>query len=166
MKKFIALICAAVIGIVAANADPSDRGNLAVGVHINYGNLTESFGFGVRGQYNIIDHLRGEFAFNYFSKHNHLRAWDLNLNAHYMVNLWNNRLYIYPLAGLNYTMATWDAYEGNNYEKDEENHLGLNLGAGAEFAVMERLSTFIEYRHTIERKIDQGVFSLGATYRF
>ena len=159
MKKFLAILCAAIIGVGAAYAEAPQRGDFAAGASINYGNLTKSFGFGFRAQYNpFIDNLRGEVSFNYFSKHNHVSAWDINLNAHYLIGLWAQRLYIYPIAGLNYTMASID--------HDEENHVGLNLGAGAQFAIAERVNLFFEYRHTIERKIDQGVVSLGATYRF
>ena len=164
MKKFIALICAAIFGIGAANADPGESGTFAAGVNLNYGSLTKSFGFGIRGQYTFPKHFRGELTVNYFTKHDYKKAWDINLNAHYMVNLWQNRLYLYPLAGLNYTMMNEDAHDG--HDKDEKNHMGLNLGIGAQFAITDHISALIEYRHTIERKIDQGVFTIGATYNF
>ncbi len=164
MKKFLTFICAVMMGIGCAQADPAESGNIAAGVNLNYGSYTKSFGFGIRGQYTFPKNFRGELTVNYFTKHDYKKAWDINLNAHYLVNLWQNRLYIYPLAGLNYTMATVDAHDGN--DKEEKNHMGLNLGAGAEFAITDHIDVLIEYRHTIERKIDQGVFTIGATYHF
>ncbi len=162
MKKLFAFLVAAIVSIGVAHAEAPEPGNFAAGINFNYGNLTESFGFGIRGQYTIINNLRGEVAVNYFTKHKGVKAWDVNINAQYLVALWSDKLFIYPLAGLNYTMATFNE-EGI---KDEENHVGLNLGAGAEYSITENVNLFLEYRHTIERKIDQGVFALGATYRF
>ena len=50
--------------------------------------------------------------------------------------------------------------------KGEENHVGLNLGAGIEYEVNEHFGVNLEYRHTIIRKVDQGVVSLGLNYKF
>ena len=102
-------------------------------------------------------------GFNYFFEKNHLSWWDVNINAHYLVGLWNEQLYIYPLAGLNYTMVD---YKGDLNEKGEENHIGLNLGAGIEYELNEHVGVNFEYRHTIIRKVDQGVFGLGINYKF
>lgn len=162
MKKLFALLAAAIISVGLAHAEAPHKGDISAGVHINYGNLTESLGFGIRGQYTFFDNFRGELAVNYFTKHKGWKAWDINLNAQYLIGLWSDKLFIYPMAGLNYTMAT----HKDDYYNDEENHVGLNLGAGADYSITERVDIFLEYRHTIERKIDQGVFTLGATYRF
>ena len=128
-----------------------------------YGSRIESMGIGARFQYGILDQLRTEVGFNYFFEHKHMSCWDVNINAHYLVGLANDRFYIYPLAGLNYTMID---YKGEHNEKGEENHIGLNLGAGLEYELTEHFGVNLEYRHTIIRKVDQGVIGLGLNYKF
>ena len=48
----------------------------------------------------------------------------------------------------------------------ESNHVGLNLGAGLEYEISERWGVNLEYRHTIIRKVDQGVVGIGLNYKF
>ena len=42
----------------------------------------------------------------------------------------------------------------------------MNLGAGAEYRITENIGIALEYRHTILKDIDQGVFTIGANYKF
>ena len=157
MKKIITLVCALVIGVGFANAQVH-QGETAAGINLVYGSEIESMGIGARFQYGVLDQLRAEVGFNYFFEHNHVSWWDVNLNAHWLVGLWNEQLYIYPLAGVNYTMK--------KIGSDEENHVGLNLGAGLEYEITDHFGVNFEYRHTIIRKVDQGVFGLGVNYKF
>ncbi|MBQ4006403.1 MAG: porin family protein [Muribaculaceae bacterium] len=161
MKKITLLICMVVIAFTMSQAQVR-KGQVAAGLNFEYGNLTESAGWGAHIQYGIIDNLRAELGFNHFFKHNHVKAFDVNLNAHYLVGLYKEKLYIYPLLGLNYTMATFE----DDHEKIEKNHVGLNLGAGAEYEITEHIGVKFEYRHTIIRKVDQGIFTIGANYKF
>ena len=162
MKKILTLVCALMLGIGFAQAQVH-QGETAVGLNLVYGSEIESLGIGPRFQYGILDQLRAEVGLNYFFKHVHMSGWDVNINAHYLVGLWNERLFIYPLAGLNYTMVD---YKGDLNEKGEENHVGLNLGAGVEYELTEHFGVNLEYRHTIIRKVDQGVIGLGLNYKF
>ena len=157
MRKIFTIVCALLLGIGAAQAQVN-QGETAVGVNLVYGSEIESLGLGARFQYGIIDNLRGEVGFNYFFEHNHVNWSDVNINAHYLVNLSNNQFYIYPLAGLNYSMTKAGEIESN--------HIGLNLGAGAEYEFDEHWGANIEYRHTIIRKVDQGVIGFGLNYKF
>lgn len=157
MKKILTLICAFVLGMGAVHAQVH-QGETAAGVNLVYGSEIESLGIGARFQYGVIDQLRAEVGFNYFFEHNHKTWWDVNVNAHYLLGLWNQQLYFYPLVGLNYTMTK----EGS----DEENHVGLNVGAGVEYELNEHFGVNLEYRHTIIRKVDQGVIGLGVNYKF
>ena len=161
MKKIITLVCALVIGVGFANAQVH-QGETAAGINLVYGSEIESMGIGARFQYGVLDQLRAEVGFNYFFEHNHVSWWDVNLNAHWLVGLWNEQLYIYPLAGVNYTM-TKISLPGEG--SDEENHVGLNLGAGLEYEITDHFGVNFEYRHTIIRKVDQGVFGLGVNYK-
>ena len=162
MKKLLTLVCAMMLGLGFAQAQVH-QGETAVGANLVYGSEIESLGLGARFQYGILDQLRAEVGFNGFFEHNHMSWWDVNLNAHYLVGLSNDKLYIYPLAGLNYTMVD---FKGDLNPKGEENHVGLNLGAGVEYELTEHFGVNVEYRHTIIRKVDQGVFGLGINYKF
>lgn len=157
MKKIFTIVCLLMLGVGVGYAQVH-QGETAVGAKVVYGSEIESLGLGAHFQYGILDQLRGEVGFNYFFEHNHLSWWDVNLNAHYLVALKNDQFYIYPLAGLNYTMT--------KLAGDEENHVGLNLGAGLEYEFNEHWGANVEYRHTIIRKVDQGVIGFGVNYKF
>jgi outer membrane protein X len=162
MKKILTLVCAMMLGIGFANAQVH-KGETAAGLNLVYGSEIENLGLGARFQYGILDQLRAEVGFNYFFEKNHMSWWDVNINAHYLLGLWNEQLYIYPLAGMNYTMVD---FKGELDDKGEQNHVGLNLGAGIEYEINDHFGVNFEYRHTIIRKVDQGVFGLGINYKF
>ena len=160
MKKILTLVCALVLGMSIGQAQVR-QGETAVGANVVYGSEIESLGIGARFQYGVLDQLRAEVSLNHFFEHKNTTWWDVNLNAHYLVGLWENKLYVYPLAGLNYTMVNF-----KHDEKGEENHVGLNLGAGLEYEINEHVGVNMEYRHTIIRKVDQGVIGFGLNYKF
>ncbi len=157
MKKILTLVCALMLGVGIGQAQVH-QGETAVGANLVYGSEIESLGLGARFQYGVLDQLRAEVGFNYFFEKDHVNWWDVNINAHYLVGLWNEQLYIYPLAGLNYTMV--------KLGDDEENHVGLNVGAGVEYEFNEHFGANLEFRHTIVRKVDQAVVGLGLNYKF
>lgn len=162
MKKILLLVCALVLGMSTAMAQVQ-QGETAVGANLVYGSEIESMGIGARFQYGILDQLRAEVGLNYFFEHNHTTWWDVNINAHYLLPVWNNQLYFYPLVGLNYTMTR---VKLPGMKADEENHVGMNVGAGVEYEFTEHFGVNFEYRHTIIRKVDQGVIGAGINYKF
>ena len=162
MKKILTFVCAMMLGLGFANAQVH-QGETAVGANLVYGSEIENLGVGARFQYGVLDQLRTEVGFNYFFEHNHTTWWDVNVNAHYLLGLWNQQLYFYPLAGLNYTMVN---VKVPGVGSDEENHVGLNVGAGLEYELNEHFGVNLEYRHTIVRKVDQGVIGFGLNYKF
>ncbi len=162
MKKILTLVCVMLMGMGVAQAQVH-QGETAAGVNLVYGSEIESMGVGARFQYGILDQLRAEVGFNYFFEHNHMSWWDVNLNAHWLLGVWQDKLYLYPLAGVNYTMVN---FKKELDPKGEENHVGLNLGAGIEYELNDHFGVNFEYRHTIVRKVDQGVFGLGLNYKF
>ena len=163
MKKILTVVlCVLALGITAGQAQVR-QGQTAVGANLVYGSRTESLGLGARFQYGILDHVRAEVGFNHFFEHNHMAIWDVNLNGHYLIGLLQERLQVYPIGGLNYTMLD---YKGIDNYKGEENHIGLNVGAGVEYELTEHLGVNMEYRHTIVRKVAQGVVALGINYKF
>ena len=171
MKKILTLICALVLGMGVSQAQVHEA-QTAVGANLVYGTEIKSPGVGARFQYGILDQLRTEVGFNYFFEHKHNSCWDVNINAHYLLNVWNQKLYIYPLVGINYTMMKYGRHteiiDGTSVEigSDEDNHIGFNVGLGVEYELTEHIGVNLEYRHTIIRSVDQGVIGAGINYKF
>lgn len=160
MKKFFAMICVAVLAL-GANAQVY-QGQAAAGLSLLYGSEIESMGIGAHFQYAVIDQLRGQVEFDAYFKHNHTNWYDVSINAEYLVALKTDMLYLYPIAGMTYSMVSYKELG----VKDEENHVGLNVGAGLEYEINDHFAASLEYRHTIMRKVDQGVFAIGVNYKF
>lgn len=167
MKKILTLVCALVLGMGVSQAQVREA-QTAVGANLVYGTEIESLGVGARFQYGVLDQLRTEVGFNHFFEHNHTSCWDVNINAHYLLGVWEQKVYLYPIVGINYTMMKFGKHLEDNVEvpSDEENHIGLNVGLGAEYELTDHIGVTLEYRHTIVRKVDQGVIGLGLNYKF
>lgn len=174
MKKFITLICVAIMGIGCASAQ-AEKGDMAIGANIVYGSMIKNAGFGARVQYTPLDHIRAEFGVNYFFQKDYVSMWDVNLNGEYLIGLLNNKLYVYPIVGLSFAKASVDNKGLNKdlsdvlEEKvniDGDKAFGLNLGAGVEYRLTDHIGVTLEYRHSIMKDIDQGVIGLGANYKF
>ena len=168
MKKILTLICALVLGMGVSQAQVHEA-QTAVGANLVYGTEIKSPGVGARFQYGVLDQLRTEVGFNYFFEHKHNSCWDVNINAHYLLNVWNQKVYIYPIVGINYTMMKYGRHteeDGTVVASDEDNHIGFNVGLGAEYELTDHIGVNLEYRHTIIRSVDQGVIGAGINYKF
>ena len=168
MKKILTLICALVLGMGVSQAQVHEA-QTAVGANLVYGTEIKSPGVGARFQYGVLDQLRTEVGFNYFFEHKHNSCWDVNINAHYLLNVWNQKVYIYPIVGINYTMMKYGRHteeHGTVVASDEDNHISFNVGLGAEYELTEHIGVNLEYRHTIIRSVDQGVIGAGINYKF
>ena len=156
MKKLIVLFSMMFFIMGSAFAQ---KGIQAAGVHLSYGTEIESFGIGVKYQYNITDNIRLEPSMNYFFENNGVDMFDLNANAHYLFPMASN-IRVYPLAGL--TFASWDAGKG----VDNITRLGVNLGGGAEFDIADNLMLNFELKYQFVSDLDQAVFNVGIAYMF
>ena len=164
MKRIMLLALGLVLGLAVASAQAHEPGEMAVGGLVVYGSDIENVGLGGFFQYCILEQVRGEAGYNfYFPKHD-ANFSEFNINAHYLLSLWEEKLYLFPIAGLNYSFTSLkDKILDHNYE---ENHIGLNLGCGVEYQYDDHIGFTARYRHTLVRKVDQGVFELGACYKF
>ena len=156
MKKLVVLFSMMFFIMGSAFAQ---KGIQAAGVHLSYGTEIESFGIGVKYQYNITDNIRLEPSMNYFFENNGVDIFDLNANAHYLFPMASN-IRVYPLAGL--TFSSWDAGKGI----DNVTRLGVNLGGGAEFDIADNLMLNFELKYQFVSDLDQAVFNVGIAYMF
>ena len=131
---------------------------------------------GIKYQYNITNPLRIEPSFNYFFENDNVSMLDLNVNFHYLCPVAQS-VKLYPLFGL--TMSNWmltcmiwmlTGMETTSMLMMGGNHnefrIGVNLGAGAEFALGRNWAMNVEFRYQLVDDFDQGVINFGAAYRF
>ena len=157
MKKLIVLFSMMFFIMGSAFAQ---KGIQAAGIHLSYGTEIESFGIGVKYQYNITDNIRLEPSMNYFFENHGVDQFDINANAHYLFPMASN-IRVYPLAGL--TFARWDF---GKHLGDDVTRLGVNLGGGAEMDITDNLLLNFELKYQFVSDFDQAIFNVGIAYMF
>lgn len=137
MKKFFILIC---MTLISASSF-AQQGKTSVGIHGNYMiDSPNNVGIGANIGYELIDNLRGVAEFNYFFKKDYVSYWNLEANVEYLFHLADNKLILYPLAGLDFLGASIE--DGGSTSK-----LGLNLGAGLEIPISDKFALKVEYNY-------------------
>jgi len=161
MKKFIVLFSMMFFIMGSAFAQ---KGIQAAGVHLSYGTEIESFGIGIKYQYNITDNIRLEPSMNYFFENNGIDQFDINANAHYLFPMASN-VRIYPLAGLTFARWSFPQLIGGKFSNDAT-RLGINFGGGAEMDITDKLMLNFELKYQLVNDFDQAIFNLGIAYMF
>lgn len=163
MKKVLFLL-AAVLCFSVANAQ---KGQMAAGVNLNFGLAYEvgsynNIGLGAKFQYSLSDHFRLEPAFTYYLKKDNLSMWDLMVNCHYLFPLAQDRLNLYPIAGLGVLGAKASAlgYSASTTK------FGINLGGGAEYKISQSIALGVELKYQIVADYGHLALQLGVTYLF
>ncbi len=161
----------------------AQKGETAVGVGVAYG-TESSVGIGVKGQYNVIDHIRLEAGFDYYFKNSGMSMWDINVNAHYLFSVaCGGKLKVYPLLGLSYSNwktgvgdigeynwnwdSAWDD-DDDDYDEgsDHLNRFGVNIGAGLEYDINKHFAVNLEVKGQCLKDFSQFLVGIGATYKF
>jgi outer membrane protein X len=161
MKKFIVLFSMMFFIMGSAFAQ---KGIQAAGVHLSYGTEIESFGIGIKYQYNITDNIRLEPSMNYFFENNGIDQFDINANAHYLFPMASN-VRVYPLAGLTFARWSFPQLIGGKFSNDAT-RLGINIGGGAEMDITDKLMLNFELKYQLVNDFDQAIFNLGIAYMF
>ena len=161
MKKFIVLF--SMMFFIMGNAF-AQKGIQAAGVHLSYGTEIESFGIGLKYQYNITDNIRLEPSMNYFFENNGIDQFDINATAHYLFPMASN-VRVYPLAGLTFARWSFPQLIGGKFSNDAT-RLGINIGGGAEMDITDKLMLNFELKYQLVNDFDQAIFNLGIAYMF
>ena len=136
MKKLLFVICM----VLASTSAFAQQGKMSVGIHGGYIlDSPNNFGIGANFGYEVINNVRGVGEFNYFLKKDGISYWNAEVNAEYLFKLSDCAFTIYPLAGLDILGASWDG--------GSESKMGLNLGAGVEYQLSEKLALKAEYNY-------------------
>lgn len=175
MKKLIVLMSFIALAMGTAFAQKGDK---AVGVNLGYGTEISNLGIGAKFQYGITDAIRAEASFDYFLKKDFVSMWDVNVNVHYLFPV-ANRFKVYPLVGLTYTNWKTGGFEIDlggmeellpeedmEVESGNIGKFGVNLGAGAEYSITEKLAVNFEVKYQLISDFNQAVFNLGLSYKF
>lgn len=170
---FLAAICL----LFSVSGFAQQKGEMAVGLNLNYGtnSTLSNFGLGTKFQWNIINNLRLEPSFNYYFGKDLIVArynmWDANVNVHYLFPLGKEkRFMLYPLAGIG-LLGTSVKYK-NEYadfvgdQNISASDFAFNIGGGAEYLLSEKFSVGAEIKYQIVSGWNRPVFTLGAAYRF
>jgi hypothetical protein len=133
-----------------------------VGAGIVYGTEIEEAGLLLNGYYGldqVLPGLRVGADFSYYFVPDPLTFWTLDLNGQYRF-IEPGPFGAYALAGLEIARVSIDvAGAGSNTD------VGLNLGIGAEYAVVPNVELFGELKYVIIEG-DQAVLAIGGRYLF
>lgn len=132
MNKLIYTSCLILALLLAFNISAhAQEGRIQLGPGLAYGGEAENLGISVDGYYSINEQFRAGAALIYFFPKDDINHYTIDLNGNYIFHredLWM----AYAIAGLNIFTYNWDSdVEGVD---DSESELGLNLGAGIEYA--------------------------------
>ena len=169
MKKLM-MIAAMMLMSIGAFAQ---EGKMAVGANLGYAGYGDGYsplGLGAKFQYEFVENIRGEFAYNYwFAKDVEgykAGMMDFNLNFQYLFPVAED-IKVYPLAGVNLAMQHGDMPE-------KESIFGFNFGAGAEYYLESNLKLNLDIKYQYDKKTKDGldikfsgpVFQMGIAYIF
>lgn len=155
MKKFLILSLVALAGVFSMNAA---QGEKAFGAQFNYASKHSMVGLGLNFQYEFVNNFRVEPEFIYYFESDHLSAFNVNLNFHYLIHT-SSKFAIYPLAGFSYARLNPEIGDGFN-------RFGANVGVGAEYTINNRFAFYVEERFQILKDMNQSVTGLGFKYKF
>ena len=161
MKKVLLILTIVLlsVGSAAAQPRPITKGTWSCGLILQTG-TRRAFSIGAGVQYVPVEKIRADLNMNYYFSIN----YDLNLNVHYLVDVHQERLYVYPLVG--FTAANMDAASELERHYPRESHVGVNLGGGMEWLIDYDLSLMVEARHAFMKNIGHTALAAGLRLKF
>ena len=165
MKK---LFLAMLVALLSMGASAQDK-TFGLGVNLLYGTKINNVGFGVKGQYYATNAVRVEANAAFFMKNDKfkkdndeevgMKMWDLNVAGHYLIPVASDKAFVYPLVGVGLTNWIQSAVNVST-------RFTINAGAGFQFDVAEDFAINVEAKYQIIKEYGQGVFGVGAVYKF
>jgi len=139
-----------------------------IGAGLVYGTEIEEVGLQLNGYYGLdqVPGLRVGAEFAYYLVDDPVSFWTLDLNAQYRF-IEPGPFGAYGIAGLDIARVSLDLDLGDfgGDASTSSTEIGLNLGIGAEYAVVPNVELFGEIKYVIS-DYDQAVLALGARYLF
>ncbi len=180
MKKLLFCLCAMAMSLTTF----AQKGESRVGINLNASPLMEdgvsltNFGLAAKYQYGLTDHVRLEGVAGYDFKAKGASLFEVGANVHYLFKI-GEKINVYPLAGIGYAnikgVVTKSEVEGITRESDNDdeevgsssmNKFYYNLGAGAEYALTDRLNVGVEIKWQGIKWFNRLPISIGVSYKF
>ena len=167
MKKilFIAFLLITSLGVFAQKGEFSLLGNFC------YQTDFKRVMLGAQGRYKLTDHVRLAPDLMFFFPKDKTTGLDVDVNAHYVFNLKEDHLSLYPLAGFNLQ----NNFQGKRTVKGEDGEVtldshsstnfGFNVGGGLTYNLNPRNFLNVEYKYVFG-KDNSSVIAFGWGYRF
>ncbi len=148
--------------------------SISAGAAFEYNTSIESPGFNLRSYYNLNENIcfGPELTFTFPKTirttiyKEDIFIFEANINAHYIFELFEEKLGAYPLFGVNYSSEQIELtrFDNNTTETKSRNSFGFNIGAGFHVP-LNKFQPFVEY-HFITGELGESVVSLGLLYTF
>lgn len=145
-RQFFAITALLMLIAFAGNAQ------IKVGAGLSYATDINSAGISINGQYDINEDWAATGGFTYFLEKDYVKWSALDFNANYNITEVGDKSKLYGIGGLNVTFAKLDIPGLSDFMGDvstSESNVGLNLGAGMNFGLSDKLTLAPEMTYTI-----------------
>jgi len=155
MKKLIVMLMLTIVstGVFAQ----TEKGSSSFGLNIGYGFDSENATLGIDYRYNLTNEIRLTPSITHFVKNDGLKAWAIDMNAHYVVQL-SDMFGFYPLGGL--SLSFW------NFHSIDKTRFGANVGLGGEVYATKEITIGLEAKYNIIKDFDQAMIAVRVGYNF
>lgn len=165
MKRLF-VICLMIVCSMSVFAQ-NKQGQSSVGFNVGYGFDSENATLGIDYRYCITDEFRITPSVTHLVRNDGLKAWSIDLNAHYIVRL-NDLFGFYPLGGL--SLSFWDAKANIGpwppHTSLDWTRFGANVGLGGELYATDQITVGLEMKYNIIKKFDQAMLAVRVGYNF
>jgi len=148
MKKLlIAIIAVLVFGTIEQT-----KAQFSVGPGLGYATDIGSLGISANVGYHINDEWAASGAFTYFLEQDYVKWSALDFNANYTFTELENVGALYGIGGLNITMVKVDIPGLSEFwgtSSTTESNVGLNIGAGLNVDLSEKMVLAPELTYTV-----------------
>lgn len=135
----------------------AQKGQTSAGFTLGHAFDSENVTAGIDFRYNVTNEVRLAPSLTHFIKNNHVSAWAVDVNAHYVFTL-SDMFGFYPLGGVGLTF--WD------FGRHGRNRFGLNVGLGGELYATRDITVGLEMKYNIVSDYDQALIGVRLGYNF
>ena len=148
MKKLMMIAAMALMsmGAFAQAGTCSFGANLGIA---GYGDSYNPLGVGIKFQYEFVENMRGEVAYNYWLPKDEAGVMDVDLTFHYLIPI-VDKFKVYPLGGINVAMTHGEAFK--DALDGQETIFGFQLGCGVEYMLTPNLKANAEAKYQYNKK--------------
>jgi hypothetical protein len=120
------------------------KGDVAIGVNflVGIGDELTRYGIGAKLQNNVMELVRMESSFSYFFKKEDISAWELGVDAHYLLPV-GEAVTLYQLAGFGIQRTTVHSLD----DKKSSSSQNFNIGGGIDCHISDNVIFNVEVKY-------------------